>query len=323
MAKGCHLFSRWTPGSITNGQQILGLCRKKVVNERDEEILGFQDQLEYKSAIKPDLVVCLNPLENYILLHECGLHNVPTIGIIDTDANPTWVTYPIPANDDSMRSVSVIAGALGRAGKAGQIARLQAARRGQINYFPTHRLNPPTAGQAQKEREIMEREAQEERAYIDEGEIVEESLKDMEEAGMDGLEGEEGMMDEMLDGGIEGASESGAYARGIDAEAQEIALEEDMPDVYVDSSLVGEGQQDLGGMEGMDGMDGGMDGSSATEDGAAESYTIDRPLSSEEMQQSEGLGAEDDVLDEMDREQFGGNSKNSSKRQGDDGKGDR
>lgn len=102
LAKGCHLFQRWIPGSITNGDQLLVRGRIKVVDEMDQEIENevFQEKLEDHRSLKPDLVVCLNPLENYVLLHECGLHNIPTIGIVDTDANPTWVTYPIPANDD-------------------------------------------------------------------------------------------------------------------------------------------------------------------------------------------------------------------------------
>lgn len=102
LSKGCHLFTRWVPGSITNGNQLLTRCRIKAVDELDQEIEGevFQEKLAEHSSLKPDLVVCLNPLENYVLLHECGLNNIPTIGIIDTDANPTWVTYPIPANDD-------------------------------------------------------------------------------------------------------------------------------------------------------------------------------------------------------------------------------
>jgi small subunit ribosomal protein S2 len=144
MAGGCHLFDKWTPGTLTNGQQILGRCKKKVVNELDREQHGFEPQLKHSAAIKPDLVVCLNPLENYVLLHECGIHNIPTIGIIDTDANPTWVTYPIPANDDSLRCVQVLAGALGRAGEAGQARRLADARTGHINYEPRHGLEMPT-----------------------------------------------------------------------------------------------------------------------------------------------------------------------------------
>ena len=100
MAGGYHLFDKWIPGGITNGQQILGGCRLKVVDEFDQEVKGFENQLENKAVLKPDLVVCLNMLENYVLLHECGVYNIPTIGVVDTDVNPTWVTYPIPANDD-------------------------------------------------------------------------------------------------------------------------------------------------------------------------------------------------------------------------------
>jgi len=106
LSKSYHLFERWIPGSITNGQQILGKCRTKVVNDRDEDVKGFEEQLLDRAVLKPDLVVCMNPLENYVLLHECALNNIPTIGVIDTNADPTWVTYPIPANDD--RYVSLV-----------------------------------------------------------------------------------------------------------------------------------------------------------------------------------------------------------------------
>ncbi len=100
MAGACHLFDRWIPGSLTNGQQILGSCRVKVVDALDRDLAGYEDRLVDIPVLKPDLVVCLNPMENNVLLHECGANNIPTIGIIDTDADPTWVTYPIPANDD-------------------------------------------------------------------------------------------------------------------------------------------------------------------------------------------------------------------------------
>jgi small subunit ribosomal protein S2 len=104
LAKGCHLFERWIPGTITNGDQILAKARIRAVDENDQKIETemMNQKLADHRSLKPDLVVCLNPLENYICLHECGLNNIPTIGIIDTDANPSWVTYPIPANDDRL-----------------------------------------------------------------------------------------------------------------------------------------------------------------------------------------------------------------------------
>ncbi|KAL8677201.1 MAG: hypothetical protein Q9186_006343 [Xanthomendoza sp. 1 TL-2023] len=136
LAGGCHLFERWTPGSITNGHQILGRCRMRVVDEFDQPIPGLENQLLERPALKPDLVVCLNPLENWVMLHECGLHGIPTVGIIDTDANPTWVTYAIPANDDSLRCVQLIAGVLGKAGEEGQRRRKERARKGDVPYQP-------------------------------------------------------------------------------------------------------------------------------------------------------------------------------------------
>jgi len=136
LAKGYHIFERWIPGALTNGSQILGHCERKVVNAMDQPLEEFKQDLADRPPIKPDLVICLNPLENVVMLHECGLNNVPTIGIIDTDADPTRVTYPIPANDDSLRATTLIAGILGRAGEAGQKRRIEAARKGKTTYQP-------------------------------------------------------------------------------------------------------------------------------------------------------------------------------------------
>ncbi|KAL9106030.1 MAG: hypothetical protein Q9227_008873 [Pyrenula ochraceoflavens] len=135
-SKGYHIFDRWTPGSLTNGQQILGRGRLKVVDAMDQEVASYTKQLDEYPAARPDLVVCLNPLENEVCLHECGLYNVPTIGIVDTDTNPAWVTYPIPANDDSLRSVTLITMAMAMAGQEGQRIRLEAAAQGEMTYEP-------------------------------------------------------------------------------------------------------------------------------------------------------------------------------------------
>lgn len=156
MAKGYHIFERWIPGSLTNGQQILGNCDIKVVNALDQELKDYKQYISTSTnadaprpVLKPDLVICLNPVENEVLLHECGLHNIPTIGIIDTDADPTRVTYPIPANDDSLRSVQLIAGVLGRAGEEGQRLRLEEAARGKFTYTPVKErdIKPSTEGE--------------------------------------------------------------------------------------------------------------------------------------------------------------------------------
>ncbi|KAJ4421178.1 hypothetical protein N0V82_003943 [Gnomoniopsis sp. IMI 355080] len=138
LAGACHLFTKWVPGTITNRDQILGKEELKMVNEKDEAAVGFERHLLERRPLMPDLVVCLNPLENFVLLHECAQENIPTIGLIDTDADPTKVTYVIPGNDDSLRSVSLVAGVLGRAGEAGQARRKADASRGLCTW-----RNPP------------------------------------------------------------------------------------------------------------------------------------------------------------------------------------
>ncbi|KAF8444272.1 ribosomal protein S2, flavodoxin-like domain-containing protein [Terfezia claveryi] len=161
LAGGCHLFERWTPGAITNASQILGHGKVVEMDMRDRvkvksPIVAAQEPTEHESPksedvnkpVKPDLVVCLNPLENYILLHECGLYGIPTIGIIDTDADPTWVTYPIPANDDSLRAVHLITGILGRAAEEGRNRRIRRAEREAMEA-------EAAAAQAAKEMEAM------------------------------------------------------------------------------------------------------------------------------------------------------------------------
>ncbi|CAG8693354.1 2045_t:CDS:2, partial [Cetraspora pellucida] len=115
-AKRCKQFqltTRWLPGTITNSQQILGHLMPK----EPDEILP--------KVFKPDLIILLNPLENTIVLEEAKHGNVPTIGIIDTDFDPQKVSWPIPANDDSVRGVELIAGVLSMAAKDGLIHRQQ------------------------------------------------------------------------------------------------------------------------------------------------------------------------------------------------------
>lgn len=100
LSGACHLFTKWTPGGITNRDVILRDKELRMVDEQDQAVDGFDEHIRDRRPVVPDLVVCLNPLENYTLLYECGLASVPTVGVIDTDADPSWVTYAIPANDD-------------------------------------------------------------------------------------------------------------------------------------------------------------------------------------------------------------------------------
>jgi len=100
LVKGCHVFQRWTSGAITNRDQILRAGQIRMVDLNDQDVPGYTEYIQDMRPLAPDLVICLNTNENHVLLYECGLANIPTIGIIDTDGTPSRVTYQIPANDD-------------------------------------------------------------------------------------------------------------------------------------------------------------------------------------------------------------------------------
>ena len=69
----------------------------------------------------------LNPSENIGAIRECTARNVPTVGIIDSDADPRIVTYAIPANMESVRTAELITATLSIAGQEGRRMRLREA----------------------------------------------------------------------------------------------------------------------------------------------------------------------------------------------------
>lgn len=100
LAGACHLFTKWVAGTITNRDQILGKEELKMVDHQDKEVPGFEKHLLDRRPVMPDLVVVMNPLENPTMLHECAQESIPTIGLMDTNGDPSKVTYTIPGNDD-------------------------------------------------------------------------------------------------------------------------------------------------------------------------------------------------------------------------------
>ena len=43
-----------------------------------------------------------------IAIHEANILNIPIIGLVDSDSDPTGIDYIIPGNDDSIRSIKLI-----------------------------------------------------------------------------------------------------------------------------------------------------------------------------------------------------------------------
>ncbi|KAG0672497.1 37S ribosomal protein, mitochondrial [Maudiozyma exigua] len=122
--RGYYVSTRWIPGTLTNPTEISGVWEKTEVDMADKPTGRILTADEKASIVKPDLLVVLNPTENRNALNEAMKTRVPTIGIIDTDSEPSFVTYPIPGNDDSYRSISLLLGVLAKAGERGLMTRL-------------------------------------------------------------------------------------------------------------------------------------------------------------------------------------------------------
>ncbi|KAJ1310314.1 hypothetical protein OPQ81_007053 [Rhizoctonia solani] len=99
--QGFHVGTTWKPGTLTNAWELFGSDTMMKLNTT------------------PDLVIFFNPLQNLHAIRECAISRIPTIGVIDSDVDPRVVMYPIPANDDSIRTAELIAGILSMAGKEG------------------------------------------------------------------------------------------------------------------------------------------------------------------------------------------------------------
>ncbi|KAI8589759.1 ribosomal protein S2, flavodoxin-like domain-containing protein [Geranomyces variabilis] len=73
----------------------------------------------------PDLLIILDYANNAWAVREANQANIPVIAICDTDCNPRRVQYPIPANDDSVTGVELIARALSMASREGSMMRAE------------------------------------------------------------------------------------------------------------------------------------------------------------------------------------------------------
>ncbi|XP_069603581.1 small ribosomal subunit protein uS2m isoform X2 [Ranitomeya imitator] len=62
--------------------------------------------IQYSPGVRlPDLIVFLGTLttvfEQHVAIRDAAKMNIPTVGIVDTNCNPSLISYPVPGNDDS------------------------------------------------------------------------------------------------------------------------------------------------------------------------------------------------------------------------------
>lgn len=123
---------RWLGGMLTNFQTIKKQIRRLKDLERGIEEGAFEfytkkEQLmlsrekekldKYLSGVKdmarlPGALFVVDAKKEHIAIKEANKLGIPVIAIVDTNADPDVVDYPIPGNDDAISSVSLITGAI-------------------------------------------------------------------------------------------------------------------------------------------------------------------------------------------------------------------
>jgi small subunit ribosomal protein S2 len=124
-----YINQRWLGGLITNFETIRARLNKLRELELQKETGGFQAYAKKEVASinrqifklnkslgglkkmrgKPEVIVAFDQTKDSIALIEARKVNCATVALTDTNCDPTGIDFIIPANDDSMRSIDLIA----------------------------------------------------------------------------------------------------------------------------------------------------------------------------------------------------------------------
>ncbi|MBU1251692.1 MAG: 30S ribosomal protein S2 [Actinobacteria bacterium] len=140
-----YVNQRWLGGLLTNFQTVSKrLSRMKELEEIDfdDTTQGFTKKelliksRELKKLHKslggirnltktPSAMWVVDPKREHLAIDEARKLGIPVIGILDTNADPDELAYPIPGNDDAIRSVSLLTRIIADAAAEGLIQRHQ------------------------------------------------------------------------------------------------------------------------------------------------------------------------------------------------------
>ncbi|MFA6185334.1 MAG: 30S ribosomal protein S2 [Candidatus Shapirobacteria bacterium] len=133
-----YVTDRWLGGTMTNWDQIKknikkltdlkdGLEKGKFVDATKKELSQMNKEIARLEKIVGglvgvdkffDILFVVDAGFEKTVIKEAKLRNVRTAGIVDSDANPFKIDFAIPANDDSVKSVTLIVEEIGKAIKA-------------------------------------------------------------------------------------------------------------------------------------------------------------------------------------------------------------
>ena len=102
-------------GKFENGE-INNLTKKeKLYNERSKEKLELNLGGIKNMPNLPDAIFIIDINKEAIAVQEAKKLNIPVFAICDTNTDPTIIDYPIPGNDDAVRSISLYCDLIGSA----------------------------------------------------------------------------------------------------------------------------------------------------------------------------------------------------------------
>jgi len=137
-AKRCGMYyinSRWLGGTLTNFKTIRSRI-ERLNKLNNMEKVGEFNLLPKKEVIKlkaerdkleknlggikemtklPDVLFVVDTKKEHIAVKEAKTLNIPVVALLDTNCDPEPIDYVIPGNDDAIRAVSLIAGAMANA----------------------------------------------------------------------------------------------------------------------------------------------------------------------------------------------------------------
>jgi small subunit ribosomal protein S2 len=124
------ITERWLGGMLTNWNTIGGrvkhlkdlearMASGELANKYSKlEVQRFQEEIDQMNVLyggikdmngRPGAVVIFDIVYDANAVREARKMKLPIVGVVDTNADPTLVTYPIPCNDDAIKAIQLIA----------------------------------------------------------------------------------------------------------------------------------------------------------------------------------------------------------------------
>jgi small subunit ribosomal protein S2 len=173
---------RWLGGMLTNFQTISQrIDRLHELNDlkRDGklDLLPTKERMTMESELErleynlggvrdmkklPQAILICDLKTETIALHEAERLRIPIIGLVDTNVDPIPITYPIPGNDDAIRSCRLVVSAIGTA--AEQAANTFRAAEAKRRAEEEERRRVEAEARAKREAEEQARREAEEAA---------------------------------------------------------------------------------------------------------------------------------------------------------------